>query len=175
VKSTLFVKFIYFLIRSNTKCDKIQIGDKMENLFGNRLRTLRKENKMTQKELANTLKSAESTVSMYERGEREPAYETVIKLSDIFNVSADYLLGRTDQRDGVINKTDKSKINEYNPLDEINKMVKEYGIEQMGFFDIEKWKKLGPDEIDEIRRHFEWVVQKAQQLEEEANKKEHNK
>jgi HTH-type transcriptional regulator, competence development regulator len=140
-------------------------------MLGKRIAELRKELKLSQYALAEKLGFSRGKLSNYEQGTREPDYETLEEIANFFEVSTDYLLGRTDQRDGVINKTDKSKINEYNPLDEINKMVKEYGIEQMGFFDIEKWKKLGPDEIDEIRRHFEWVVQKAQDLEEEENNK----
>jgi HTH-type transcriptional regulator, competence development regulator len=140
-------------------------------MLGKRIAELRKELKLSQYALAEKLGFSRGKLSNYEQGTREPDYETLEEIANFFEVSTDYLLGRTDQRDGVINKTDKSKINEYNPLDEINKMVKEYGIEQMGFFDIEKWKKLGPDEIDEIRRHFEWVVQKAQALEEEENNK----
>ncbi|MDQ7860580.1 hypothetical protein RCO48_04425 [Peribacillus frigoritolerans] len=36
-----------------------------------------------------------------------------------------------------------------------------------GFFDIEKWKDLSPEDLDEIRRHFEWVTQKAKERNEE--------
>lgn len=64
--------------------------------FGERLRSLREEKKITQKELAKLFKIAESTVSMYERGEREPNFEIVNKIANFFNVSTDYLLGRTD-------------------------------------------------------------------------------
>lgn len=64
--------------------------------FGERLRSLREEKKMTQKELAKLFKIAESTVSMYERGEREPSFELVNKLANFFSVSTDYLLCRTD-------------------------------------------------------------------------------
>ncbi len=64
--------------------------------FGERLRELRKITKQTQKELANAIGSAESTVSMYEMEKREPDFETLEALADYFNVDVDYLLGRTD-------------------------------------------------------------------------------
>ena len=64
--------------------------------FGERLRSLREKKRITQKELAKLFKIAESTVSMYERGEREPNFEIVNKLANFFGVSIDYLLGRTD-------------------------------------------------------------------------------
>ena len=64
--------------------------------FKDRLRFLRENKKITQKELAKLINVAESTVSMYERGEREPSFEIAVRLANLFNVSIDYLLGRTD-------------------------------------------------------------------------------
>jgi transcriptional regulator with XRE-family HTH domain len=55
---------------------------------------LRKQNKLTQKDLAAHLKVAESTISSYENEAREPNLDTVVKLADLFNVSTDRLLGR---------------------------------------------------------------------------------
>ncbi|GCD83707.1 hypothetical protein PTHTG4_27710 [Parageobacillus thermoglucosidasius] len=75
-------------------------------------------------------------------------------------VSADYLLGRTDNPNSPEND-DISE--ELNTLAKINQLIKEYGIEQMGFFDIEKWKSLSEEEIEEIIKHFEWVVHKAKE------------
>lgn len=66
----------------------------MSFLFGNRLRQLRKENNLTQKELAYKLGLAFSTISMYERGIREPDFETTEAIADYFNVSMDFLLGK---------------------------------------------------------------------------------
>ncbi len=46
-------------------------------------------------------------------------------------------------------------------MDEINKLLKEYNIDQSGFFDIEKWKAMGPDEIKELKSYFEFLIEKA--------------
>ncbi|QWG33335.1 helix-turn-helix domain-containing protein [Bacillus mycoides] len=62
--------------------------------FGNILRDLRKEKKITQKELAQTLKLSESTIGMYERNERQPDYDTLNQIANYFEVTTDYLLGR---------------------------------------------------------------------------------
>ncbi|HFK1716360.1 helix-turn-helix domain-containing protein [Bacillus cereus] len=62
--------------------------------FGNIIRDLRKEKGITQKELAQSLKLSESTIGMYERNERQPDYNTLIRIADYFNVSTDFLLGR---------------------------------------------------------------------------------
>lgn len=64
--------------------------------FGNRIKTLRSERKLTQKELADSLSLGESTISFYESDKREPDYDTLKKIADFFEVSVDYLMGRTD-------------------------------------------------------------------------------
>ena len=59
-----------------------------------RLKNLRKSNNLTMKELGKCLNVAESTISLYESGQRQPDYETLKKIANLFNVSIDYLLGR---------------------------------------------------------------------------------
>ncbi len=59
-----------------------------------RLRELRKESDLTMKELGKAIGVAESTVSAYETGKREPDLMTLCKIADYFRVSLDYLLGR---------------------------------------------------------------------------------
>ncbi|EJV93624.1 MULTISPECIES: helix-turn-helix domain-containing protein [Bacillus] len=63
--------------------------------FGNILRELRKEKKITQKDLAHMLKLSESTIGMYERNERQPDYDTLNRIANYFKVTTDFLLGRT--------------------------------------------------------------------------------
>mgnify|MGYP002674469943 CR=1 FL=1 len=65
-----------------------------EGAFKNRIRQLREEHYMTQEELANKLDVNKQTISQYERGVRNPDFEKLENLCDIFNVSSDYLLGR---------------------------------------------------------------------------------
>src|SRR5690242_7021704 len=120
--------------------------------FGDRVKQLRLEAKMTQKQLSEKLNISESAVEMYERSEREPAFEIVLALSEIFDVTTDYLHGKTDKKDG---KADQKKLTQhddtYDSLSEITNLVKEFGIEDMGFFDIEKWKNLSPEDVEDIR------------------------
>lgn len=61
-----------------------------------RLKELRKEHEWSQKLLADQLNVAQNTVSQWERGEREPDFEMLSKIAELFEVSTDYLLGRTD-------------------------------------------------------------------------------
>lgn len=51
---------------------------------------------MTQLKLAMELNTNQNTISRYENGEREPSIRDLIKIADYFNVSVDYLVGRTD-------------------------------------------------------------------------------
>lgn len=60
------------------------------------LAKLRKDAGMSQFELAERLGVSQQTISKYEKGTRQPDNATLLKLSEIFNCSVDYLLGRTD-------------------------------------------------------------------------------
>lgn len=136
-------------------------------MFPNRLESLRKEKKLSQQYMGDYLGVTRQAYGKYENGDSEPDIATINKLATFFGVTTDFLLGKTNKKDGQINsnKDDKS----YDSLAEITKMVKELGLEQFGFFNIEKWKNLSPEDVDEIRRHFEWVAQKAKERNEEKD------
>lgn len=59
-----------------------------------RLRELRKERKLTQRQVADAISTSTPVYCRYEKGEREPSIDTIIRLSDFFDVTCDYLLGR---------------------------------------------------------------------------------
>lgn len=69
--------------------------------FGNIFKKLRIEKGLSQQELANRLGISKSSVNMYERGERQPNFETLELIADFFNVDMDYLLGRSDIRKSI--------------------------------------------------------------------------
>ena len=62
-----------------------------------RLKELRKKRKISQLKLALDLNLNQNAISRYENMERQADYETLIALADYFNVSLDYLLGRTEK------------------------------------------------------------------------------
>ena len=64
----------------------------------NRIKQLREEFGYTQQDLANKIDGAKSTIAMYENETRKPSMEILIKLSEIFSCSIDYLLGKSDIR-----------------------------------------------------------------------------
>ena len=66
--------------------------------MGEKLKSLRIEKKLTQKQVADRIGLAISAVSSYESGTRYPSYDVLVKLARIFHISTDYLLGMTDKR-----------------------------------------------------------------------------
>jgi HTH-type transcriptional regulator, competence development regulator len=120
--------------------------------LGSNIKKLRESENISQKDFAQKIGISNVVLSRYEKDERKPDYDMLKKIADYFEVSIDFLLGREENR----------KTNE-DTLEEVNKLVKEYGIEQFGFFDIDKWKNLSPEDVEEIKRHFEWVSQKAKE------------
>ncbi len=65
------------------------------------LKELRIEKCLTQKELAAKLGITQDSISLWEKGKRIPDTQYLTKLCEIFNVSADYLLGRSDDLGNV--------------------------------------------------------------------------
>ncbi|KNF09138.1 putative transcriptional regulator [Gottschalkia purinilytica] len=65
-------------------------------MFGKRLRMLREDAKLTQKELSKVLGITDRSVGYYETDERTPPPDILEKLADYFDTSVDYLLGRSD-------------------------------------------------------------------------------
>lgn len=61
-----------------------------------RLKDLREDNDVKQKELAEYLNIKQNTYSQYENGKREIPLDTLCKLADYYNTSIDYLIGRTN-------------------------------------------------------------------------------
>lgn len=66
--------------------------------FGNRLKELRQNAGLSQKQLADKLWITKAAVSYYELSERNPSPEILIKIAKVFHVTTDYLLGIEDEQ-----------------------------------------------------------------------------
>ena len=85
-------------------------------MIGENLKKLRVEKSLTQGELAKMLGVSASSIGMYEQGRREPDHELLIKMSKIFSVSVDELLGIDEKVAG-----EEKSLEEF--IDEVLKLV----------------------------------------------------
>ena len=65
--------------------------------FAQRLRTVRNINRLTQDDLAQMLGTSRTVIAKWEMGKREPSLTGVVRICNLFDVSADYMLGRVDE------------------------------------------------------------------------------
>lgn len=89
--------------------------------FAERLQELREDRDISRKELAAFLNISVSALGMYEQGRREPNIETLIRLADYFNVSIDFLVGRSFN-----NEESKNIIDALHLKNKIDKLPQDY-------------------------------------------------
>ena len=71
----------------------------MSMAFAERLKELRKQAHLTQVELAKRLGIGQSSYADWERGKKKPTQENLVKIAQILNVSVDYLVGNSENKD----------------------------------------------------------------------------
>ncbi|KYD11045.1 hypothetical protein B4102_0105 [Heyndrickxia sporothermodurans] len=122
-------------------------------MLGERIRQLRKEKGMTLRDLSNELEIPFTTLGNYERGDRQPNFETFKAIAEYFEVSIDYLVGRVDARnmDEYLLQTDYELLSKL--LREADPKVRElaanlfnrlYSIVTNNEFSVPKIKELAP-------------------------------
>ncbi|WP_309304462.1 helix-turn-helix domain-containing protein [Brevibacillus laterosporus] len=117
----------------------------MSIVFGKRIAELRKKRGYSQVNFAAKINVSKSTVGMWETGDREPDSDTLGKLANFFNVSIDYLLGRTDNPNSTLTDNvrlfvDSLELTDEQILDKIsllnvdgNPLTKEEALEFIAF------------------------------------------
>lgn len=131
-----------------------------ENILGKRLRLLRDKDDLKQSKVSKSLNISDYQLSRYESGKSKPDPQLIAKFADYYNVKTDYLLGRSDNPNPLENN------DEFDPMNEINNLLKKYDIDQSGFFDIEKWKAMGPEGIKQLESYLNFIVNEAKKQEE---------
>ena len=74
-------------------------------MIGSRLKSLREGKNLTQKELSVFLKLTPGAIGLYEQGRRTPDCSTLCNLADFYNVSVDYILCRTEDKNNVVKES----------------------------------------------------------------------
>ncbi|MDI9508494.1 MAG: helix-turn-helix transcriptional regulator [Clostridiales bacterium] len=98
-------------------------------MLGKRIKELRLEKGITQSELSSYLGLTPKMVSFYELQQRFPPQDIIIKLADYFNVSTDYLLGRSEIRNSDELLREYSSLYNKNPK-ELEEYIKEQKIKE---------------------------------------------
>lgn len=106
--------------------------------FNERLKNLRKEKQLTQRELAAILNYGSSAISNYESGKNQPSISDLKIISQYFNVSLDYLLCVNDIRNPYVIDDTSDKFNEFRQM----------------------YAKLTPDKIVELDLFLKWLIDK---------------
>ncbi|PRX24041.1 helix-turn-helix protein [Orenia metallireducens] len=103
--------------------------------LGERLRKLRKERNLTLADLSSHFHMRKSTFSNYENDYRKPNADLLEELADYFNVSVDYLLGRTNER---------------NPMEKLTALAPEGTLKLLTAEELEFLRELAQDEQRQV-------------------------
>lgn len=113
-------------------------------MFANRLAALRKGSGISQARLADIIGVSQQTIAKWEKQKTEPDIDTIIKLSDLFSVSTDYLLGKDGTDDAGSAESEPATIAAHTDAEitpeleaRINQLVKQ-AIEKYAGKDVKK-------------------------------------
>lgn len=121
-------------------------------MLGDILKHLREERKITQKELAKYLGVSDRSVGYYENGKRTPPPDMLEKIADFYNVSVDYLLGRTYDRKPRRKKSfDSSELVDLLP-EEYRELFKEQNLGYIKFAKEMMKEEINPEDLIQLIR-----------------------
>ena len=126
--------------------------------FSCRLKELRLENKLTQKQLAEKMNVSQTAIALWERGKREPDFYTLELLSNFFHVDVDYLLGREKNSPKVSPLLTVGNCEIF--LDKQGKNPDKQSERLLHFFNYFLKNKYTKDELEEIQQYAEFVKSK---------------
>lgn len=135
-------------------------------MFKQRLKQLRKEKGLIQKELADIFHMQNTAISKYELGERKPDQDTLMNLAKYFDVSLDYLTGVSDIRNPYTEDKDK-----YKKVDDIEEAMKII-LEQPGL--MLKGSILSDESKIILANAIQMGLRTAEEIEKKKNKGDSN-
>jgi transcriptional regulator with XRE-family HTH domain len=125
---------------------KIKVREVIGLNIGDRIRRLREEKGMLQEDLADTLGISRQLVSSYENGHRIPPIKKLNKLAELFGVSTDYLIGRTNVPSDAVKELQHLEIylRGVVPSEEDAEMIMDYIKKRRAAKEAEERLKKGP-------------------------------
>lgn len=118
-------------------------------MFPERLKKLRKEAHLTQKDVADHFNTSPQSYAQWEKGQRSPSKESLEKLANFFNVSVSYLIGETDiKNSSELSETDIAEI--------LNNDVISYDGKPMTEHDREILTQVIKDYFDGKLKDYDW-------------------
>lgn len=134
--------------------------------YGDRLRKLREEFNLSQKELTDRLHINRSTYARYETSSTQPDFDTLNKLADFFGVSTDYLLGRIPVKNQKMFENAGITNDEYKSLNPYQKEVVDFFLtrENLQFYD--RPERL-LDALEQFEVFYEFWKKQQEQKDEE--------
>ena len=113
------------------------------SIFAQRLKELRKDKRLTQKELGKSLFIDDTSISKYENEKAMPENELLQRIADYFEVSIDYLLGRSDEKKSILKNKNEENYNTFIEIecDNENLKLNKEDIEEL----FKKLKNIGFD------------------------------
>lgn len=117
-------------------------------MFNDVIKELRLNRKLTTDDVANSIGVSGSAYRNYERGERSPSFEILVKLADFYGVTTDYLLGREPEPDPLamlnIKVNNQKFIDIYQELPEFQQQVLVDAMRKLSASAEEEYKKKKP-------------------------------
>ena len=120
--------------------------------FGSRLRELRLEKKLTQQQLSEMLGLSQSSIAYYEKSKKEPSLITLLQLAKFFNISLDYLVGLSSNRQNGHNG-DKGHNEQQEPIE----------MDEAAWDIYQRFTRLSSEAKERLILEMEWLEQIEQQ------------
>ncbi|MBY7144586.1 helix-turn-helix transcriptional regulator [Virgibacillus sp. NKC19-3] len=119
-------------------------------LLSERLKDLRDELQLDQKEMGEKVNLSSSAYGYYEQGRNEPSLETLMNIAKIFNVSTDYLLGLSHTRENPVYYSVSDTINLSNAEMDTLQKLKDTGL-------LEELSEDPSNNVDRLHRYWQFI------------------
>lgn len=120
----------------------------MSTDFGSRLRSIREDLDLLQRDVASALRISSGAYSLYERNKREPSLSFIVDFCTHFNVSADYLLGLSDSLHPSSPISINPTIVQRNPLDDLTPDFREQAEVYLAFLHQQQAAQLESNKVE---------------------------